>query len=642
MLYFKFYISSLLLIIFINTNSLSQNNKRDRLTISEEIIFLEKEPVIDGLLDKDLKNTAFRKYESKFNIHFLKGSLNSQYKIFYGTKFLYLYLEAEADSFICKDRGYQNGDGFIISLTKPNKTSKVTDEFYVLGFSAQYEAKQKWAEKVLWYYNNEVILKKLDDEVKIKYAATSGKISFELLLPWNKVYPYHPWLSDQIGINLWFVKAFPEKSFPNMQGIMFDMGIMSEQKLPKYKLLNFEKPKINNTAQVYAGLNKNNCKKGENIQLNIVAISSSVSTEDNSILIYNNKKTLLSKIDLKLNYSEGLNKVNQNINTNELPSGDYKIKLLTNDIVIAKTDLTIMPEYDYTNLSERLKNLSGEINEGSYNTLSFYIDDIKKRENDVYEYETCSNLRKDMQQLNSYFEKTESGQDVIQKKTGQFRRAFLSKTDTTLQPYTVYVPDDYQPSKKYPLMVFLHGSGRDDQNMFTYHEYLIRSDIILIAPRARGRSHYYGTQLSQIDIQEALSDVLKVYSIDTSNIILSGFSMGGYGVYRTYYENPGKYKALAVFSGLPKVNRFFKTKKGKYYNFLKEEKLNSFKDIPIFIYHGKKDVNCPYKLTIELVEKLKKSGANIKFSVAETGHSVSKNKQNLDEYYSWLNNLLIK
>ena len=36
-----------------------------------------------------------------------------------------------------------------------------------------------------------------------------------------------------------------------MQGILFDLGIASEQKLPKFKLLNFEKPVINNSQQAY-------------------------------------------------------------------------------------------------------------------------------------------------------------------------------------------------------------------------------------------------------------------------------------------------------------------------------------------------------------------------------------------------------
>ena len=54
----------------------------------------------------------------------------------------------------------------------------------------------------------------------------------------------------------------------------------------------------------------------------------------------------------------------------------------------------------------------------------------------------------------------------------------------------------------------------------------------------------------QEDIREAIADVCRHYPIDRSNIVLAGFSMGGYGVYRTHYETPGMYKALAVFCGI--------------------------------------------------------------------------------------------
>ena len=34
------------------------------------------------------------------------------------------------------------------------------------------------------------------------------------------------------------------------------------------------------------------------------------------------------------------------------------------------------------------------------------------------------------------------------------------------------------------------------------------------------------------------------YSLDTTRIVLSGFSMGGYGVYRTFWESPEMFEAL--------------------------------------------------------------------------------------------------
>lgn len=38
---------------------------------------------------------------------------------------------------------------------------------------------------------------------------------------------------------------------------------------------------------------------------------------------------------------------------------------------------------------------------------------------------------------------------------------FFSKVDETDQPYAVYIPQNFNESKKYPLVIFLHGAWSD-------------------------------------------------------------------------------------------------------------------------------------------------------------------------------------
>ena len=117
--------------------------------------------------------------------------------------------------------------------------------------------------------------------------------------------------------------------------------------------------------------------------------------------------------------------------------------------------------------------------------------------------------------------------------------------------------------------------------------------------------------------------------------------MGGYGVYRTFIEAPHRFKGLAIFSGESKVGMFKKSKNGNYPNFLKEKNLKKFNNAPIFIYHGKNDLNCPYELTARFVEKLNSLGVNVEFYFDEcAGHSPPKDEEILAKYYEWLNNLI--
>ncbi|HYL98528.1 MAG TPA: hypothetical protein VEZ90_06195, partial [Blastocatellia bacterium] len=53
----------------------------------------------------------------------------------------------------------------------------------------------------------------------------------------------------------------------------------------------------------------------------------------------------------------------------------------------------------------------------------------------------------------------ESGKDPFSLQHGDFRRAYLSKVDDTLQPYRIYVPIAYDASRPYPLIIALHGMG---------------------------------------------------------------------------------------------------------------------------------------------------------------------------------------
>ncbi len=60
----------------------------------------------------------------------------------------------------------------------------------------------------------------------------------------------------------------------------------------------------------------------------------------------------------------------------------------------------------------------------------------------------------------------------------------------------------------------------------------------------------------------------------------------------------------------------------------------------MFIYHGEKDLNAPFTLTKELVEKLKRAGAKIEFiTEPEKGHA-EPSEENLKIFYNWLKNII--
>jgi predicted esterase len=213
-----------------------------------------------------------------------------------------------------------------------------------------------------------------------------------------------------------------------------------------------------------------------------------------------------------------------------------------------------------------------------------------------------------------------------------FRRGFLSAVDSTYRPYSVRVPGHFDPGRRYPLMVYLHGSGQDDRGVLErLPDY--GGEMIIVAPNGRGTSNCYTTGNSQEDIAEALKDAVMNYPVDTGRIILAGFSMGGYGVYRTFYEHPSSYCLLAVFSGSPGLgNRWIGEDQP---DFNADRYLAPFAGRRIFIYHGTADLNLPADETVKFVEKLDKAGAVVTFVTEAKGHE-SPGEATVERFREWI------
>jgi dipeptidyl aminopeptidase/acylaminoacyl peptidase len=204
-----------------------------------------------------------------------------------------------------------------------------------------------------------------------------------------------------------------------------------------------------------------------------------------------------------------------------------------------------------------------------------------------------------------------------------------------LQPYSVRIPEGFDPAKEYPLLVFLHGSDRDDTALANHRSYVSTDHFIVAAPFGRGTTNLYTKDHAQLDIEEAIQDACRHFPIDTGKLVLAGFSMGGYGVLRTHYENPGRFKALAIFSGIPNsANQYFPGE--GHPDFLQDAYLEPFKDVPLFVSHGATDRNAPFELAEQVVEGLRRAGAQVEFFVQEgVGHEIPRG-EGLHAYHAWL------
>jgi predicted esterase len=604
--------------------------------------FLAAAPTIDGVLDpglRDLPRLGFSQVE-RFDTD--AEPVPAHYRMAYGTGFLYIYVEAKGDRLTFNDRAYQNGDGFHLVIARPRPGNAPTREFYVAACSAVDRPELEWSRRLFWYYNVDKIFVPMSRQARAEAAARGGVVSFELLIPWQDLHPYHPWLSEGIGFNIGFVKA------SGQGGLYYRVlpdNLGGENMPRRYIVLTFEKPALAKGLQSFVELERGHLRRGESLSARSVTLSGAADTERLGLGVLSGEGARLESTVAEYPVERGLTRHEFEVGLGDLPPGGYRVSWSSSrgysrgDDSSRASGLTILPEAGIEVMRSRLDRVRG-LAAGSVTTLAFMLEETAASLRSMPPYESAANERLALARLEDDLAGAEAGRDVLAARTGYFRRAFRSKIDGTLQPYAVRVPAGYDPGagRRYPLIVYLHGSASDETNLAGV-DYLGEGTFIEMAPRGRGPSNAYARDHAQEDIEEAIAATIESYPIDEKRIVLSGFSMGGYGVYRTFYEHPDRYRALAVFSGAPNLaNEYFPG--GDYPDFLDDRNLARFKGIPVFIFHGLEDRNCPFAVTKELAAKLEKAGAKVDL-VTEPGAGHQRpGPGSLKRYHEWLEKVI--
>jgi len=204
----------------------------------------------------------------------------------------------------------------------------------------------------------------------------------------------------------------------------------------------------------------------------------------------------------------------------------------------------------------------------------------------------------------------QAGKDPFAGKRGDFRKAYLSGVDKTLQPYRLFIPEGYDGSKPTPMVVALHGMGGDENSMFDQYGKELTKDaqghgFIVVAPKGRAPASMYRGSAEQ-DVLDVMVEVQRDYKVDKSRIYLMGHSMGGYGTWSVAVAHPDLFAALGPISGGGDVNGMVK-----------------IKDIPQYVTHGDNDKTVNVNSSRTMVEAGKKAGASITYVEVPGGSHVS-------------------
>jgi predicted esterase len=92
-------------------------------------------------------------------------------------------------------------------------------------------------------------------------------------------------------------------------------------------------------------------------------------------------------------------------------------------------------------------------------------------------------------------------------------------------------------------------------------------------------------------------------------------------------------------SGHPDIANAYSGESG-HPNFNQSEYLQPFNDVPVFIFHGKKDLNVSFEDTEKLIDKLRQAGAKVEVQFDEDRGREAPSEETISAYLRWLDEVL--
>ena len=210
------------------------------------------------------------------------------------------------------------------------------------------------------------------------------------------------------------------------------------------------------------------------------------------------------------------------------------------------------------------------------------------------------------------------------------KRLLIENNDTL--PYRLLLPEGYNDTKKYPLVIFLHGSGEkgnDNEKQLTHGTKLFldnRKDFpaIIVFPQCNANSYWSNVNIvgSGKDRAFEFSDggeptapmqllmqlVKKLphqYKIKKRQVYVMGLSMGGMGTFELVNRMPKTFAAAIPICG------------GANTNTAKNLKITNW-----WVFHGGKDDVVLPRYSEAMVAAMKQNKVNVKFTLfPEANHN---------------------
>ena len=234
-------------------------------------------------------------------------------------------------------------------------------------------------------------------------------------------------------------------------------------------------------------------------------------------------------------------------------------------------------------------------------------------------------------------------EEAVPEPSRLFEPREYADADGNVLRYRLLKPVDYDPTEKYPLVIFLHGAGeRGDDNTaqlkhgmrdFCLPERREEFPCYVLAPQCPTDEKWADVdwRLDHVELPEKISApaqlvmelvdlMLEKAAIDKNRIYVTGLSMGGYGSWDLIYRRPNFFAAaLPICGGADPATA------------------EAIQHVPIWCFHGAKDRAVKVEFSRDIIAALEKAGAEPKYTeYPEAGHDSWTATYANQEIYDWM------
>ncbi len=261
---------------------------------------------------------------------------------------------------------------------------------------------------------------------------------------------------------------------------------------------------------------------------------------------------------------------------------------------------------------------------------------------------------------------------------GEVQKRWVTTTDGKQMLTWVILPPNFDPSKKYPTLLYCQGGPQSVVSQFWSYRWnfqaMAAQGYIVVAPNRRGLPSFGQEWLDQIsgdysgqnieDYLSAIDDVAKESWADENRLGCVGASYGGYSAYYLAGHHEGRFKAFISHCGIFNFESMYGHTEelffvnndygGNYWDKDNEVAVRSYEnsphksvakwDTPILIFTGENDFRIPYTQSLEAFTAAKLLGLDSRLVVfSNEAHQVFQPQNSLvwnREFFGWLDKYL--